>query len=74
MGRLCIRHLPRDQVEKLASKLAPKDRVDRMFSLYQGAVARHAQSGAPVSRFSPSEAGWATVCYALVRHPEFHLY
>ena len=26
------------------------------------------------SRFTPAEAGWAAVCYGLVRHPEFHLY
>jgi hypothetical protein len=55
------------------AKLAPPDRVDRMFALYQGTVARHG-TGAPVSRLSASEAGWASVCYALVRHPEFHLY
>ena len=53
--------------------LAPPARVDRFFGLYQAIVANHSNA-APKSRFSPQEAGWAAVCYGLVRHPEFHLY
>jgi hypothetical protein len=49
-------------------------RADRFFALYTEVVNRHAAPGAPSSRFSPTEAGWAVVCYGLVRHPEFHLY
>ncbi|WP_437504254.1 hypothetical protein [Sorangium sp. So ce1099] len=56
------------------ARLAPPDRERRFFALYQGTVARHRAKGAPKSRFSPEEAGWAAVCYGLVRHPEFHLY
>jgi hypothetical protein len=54
--------------------LAPGDRIARFWKLYQETVARHGAPKAPKSRFSPSEAGWASVCYGLVRHPEFHLY
>jgi hypothetical protein len=54
--------------------LAPTDRTKRFAELYESVVARHASPGAPKSRFSPEEAGWAAVCYGLVRHPEFHLY
>jgi len=53
--------------------LAPAERGVRFFQLYQDIVAGHAKA-APKSRFSPREAGWAAVCYGLVRHPEFHLY
>ena len=56
------------------SSLAPEARVDRFFSLYQETAARHQAPGAPASQFSPEQAGWAAVCYGLVRHPEFHLY
>ncbi len=56
------------------ARLAPPDREARFFALYEGTVARHRAKGAPKSRFSPGEAGWAAVCYGLVRHPEFHLY
>lgn len=54
--------------------LAPTDRTSRFFQLYSDTVAKHAAPGAPASRFKPAEAGWAVVCYGLVRHPEFHLY
>lgn len=54
--------------------LAPGDRTARFWKLYQETVARHGAPKAPKSRLSPSEAGWASVCYGLVRHPEFHLY
>ena len=53
--------------------LAPPDREARFFKLYSETVADHAKDD-PKSRFSPQEEGWATVCYAFVRHPEFHLY
>ncbi|WP_437974924.1 hypothetical protein WMF11_43105 [Sorangium sp. So ce295] len=56
------------------ARLAPPDREAKFFALYEGTVARHRAKGAAKSRFSPEEAGWAAVCYGLVRHPEFHLY
>lgn len=49
--------------------LAPTDRTARFFALYQSTVNGHAKSS-----FKPNEAGWAAVCYGLVRHPEFLLY
>ena len=55
------------------ASLAPTDRTTRFFTLYEETVKRHSAPGTK-SRFSPQEAGWATVCYGLVRHPEFHLY
>ena len=54
--------------------LAPTDRVNRFFKLYTDVVAAHGAMGAPKSRFTPAEAGWAAMCYGLIRHPEFHLY
>jgi hypothetical protein len=54
------------------AQLAPTDRVNRFWQLYQDNVKLHAsQTG---SRFTAAEAGWASICYGLVRHPEFHLY
>jgi hypothetical protein len=53
--------------------LAPTQRTPRFFQLYRDVVAGHAKA-VPRSRFTPEEAGWAAVCYGLVRHPEFHLY
>jgi hypothetical protein len=53
--------------------LAPPERSERYFQLYRDIVAGHAKAQ-PKSRFSPREAGWAAVCYGLVRHPEFQLY
>lgn len=55
------------------SVLAPPERVPRFYRLYEEIVAGHAKAS-PKSRFSPVEAGWAAVCYGLVRHPEFHFY
>lgn len=55
------------------ARLAPPERTARYFQLYRDIVAGHAKAD-PKSRFSPDEAGWAAVCYGLVRHPEFHLY
>jgi len=54
--------------------LAPPDRAANFFKLYADTVTRHAAPGAAKSRFTPTQAGWAAVCYGLVRHPEFHLY
>lgn len=54
------------------SALAPDGRVPRFRTLYRDAVARHADAGART--FNGSEAGWASVCEGLIRHPEFHLY
>jgi hypothetical protein len=55
------------------ASLAPPERVARFYQLYKDIADNHAKAD-PRSRFSPSEAGWAAVCYGLVRHPEFHLY
>jgi hypothetical protein len=58
--------------------LAPRAREPRFFALYEAIVSEHAKDApnghAGKSRFTPQEAGWAAVCYGLVRHPEFHLY
>ena len=56
------------------ASLAPTDRATRFLALYQDTVKRHEGATAPKSRFSPEQAGWASVCYGLVRHPEFQLY
>jgi hypothetical protein len=55
------------------ASLAPPERAPRFFALYSEMVGHHAES-APKSKLSPAQAGWAAVCYGLVRHPEFHLY
>jgi hypothetical protein len=55
------------------ARLAPPERTPRFFQLYRDIVAMH-KTEDPKSRFNPEEAGWASVCYGLVRHPEFHLY
>jgi hypothetical protein len=52
-------------------KLAPEPRIKSFFSLYQTTVKRHTGTK---SRFTPDEAGWAAVCYGLIRHPEYQLY
>lgn len=54
--------------------LATTDRTAKFFALYQGAVEKYSAPDAPTSRLTPAEVGWASVCYGLVRHPEFHLY
>jgi hypothetical protein len=54
------------------AKLAPQERTARFFQLYEDVKKHHA--AVKKTRFSPSEAAWASVCYGLVRHPEFHLY
>ena len=55
------------------SALAPAARTTRFFQLYRDIVEMH-KAADPKSRFTPEEAGWAAVCYGLVRHPEFQLY
>ena len=54
--------------------LAETPRTERFYKLYIDTVAKHSAKGAPVSGLSPANAGWAAVCYGLVRHPEFHTY
>ena len=58
------------------ASLAPDDRAGGYWDLYARTAARFtAASGAPASAFRvKSNAGWAAVCYALIRHPEFQLY
>jgi hypothetical protein len=54
--------------------LATTDRTTKFFALYQGAFTKYSAADAPASRLTPAEVGWASVCYGLIRHPEFHLY
>jgi hypothetical protein len=53
--------------------LAPPQRTLRFFQLYKDIAGEHAKAS-PRSRFTADQAGWAAVCYGLIRHPEFHLY
>jgi hypothetical protein len=53
------------------AKLAPTDRTARFYKLYKDVAALPQPGNA---RFTANEAGWAAVCYGLVRHPEFQLY
>lgn len=55
------------------ANLAPTTRVPRYHALFKDIVANHKKAD-PKSRFTPEQAGWAAMCYGLVRHPEFHLY
>jgi hypothetical protein len=55
------------------ASLAPKDRVERFYELYKDIVLLHPKAS-PKSKLTPTDAGWAAVCYGLVRHPEFNLY
>ena len=48
-------------------------RQQRFFDIYSKTVAAHKAADAPKA-MTPEEAGWAAVCYGLVRHPEFHYY
>ncbi len=58
------------------SRLGPEGRAKRFYALYTDVVKDQtdAVKGGQKLRFAPEEEGWAAVCYALVRHPEFHLY
>jgi hypothetical protein len=49
--------------------LAPPERLDRFYTLFQQVVARHRDQ-----LLSPDQLGWAAVCAALVQHPETELY
>ncbi len=54
---------------------AATDRTKRFFALYNETIARHKDKATPTpTRFTPAQAGWATVCMGLIRHPEFHVY
>jgi hypothetical protein len=50
--------------------MAPDGRAARFRQLYRDTAARTATRPG----MNPTEAAWATVCYAFVRHPEFHVY
>ncbi len=54
------------------AKLSRTDRTARFHELYTDVVAAHDPATSP--KLTPAEAGWAAVCYGLVRHPELHLY
>lgn len=54
--------------------MAETPRIKRFYDLYTSTVTAHSAKGAPASGLSPQNAGWAAVCYGLVRHPEFHTY
>lgn len=54
------------------AKLAPPERVQKFYLLYQEIAARHGkQKNAPLTA---DETAWAGVCAALVQHPETGLY
>jgi hypothetical protein len=52
--------------------LAPADRVTKFHALYDHVVARHADRKKPL--LGADETAWATICSALVQHPETELY
>lgn len=54
--------------------LGPADRVANFHALYTSTLARHTQPDGGAFTATPHQAAWASVCYGLVRHPEFHLY
>ncbi len=58
------------------ARLGPDGRSRRFYALYTEIVKDQASAlkAGQKLRFAPEEEGWAAVCYALVRHPEFHLY
>jgi hypothetical protein len=51
--------------------LATTDRATTFYKLYNDVAAMPPTTNA---KLTPAEAGWAAICYGLVRHPEFHLY
>jgi hypothetical protein len=55
------------------AELAPRGRNETFFQLFDATVARHEKAG-PSRGLAPVEAGWAAVCLALARHPEFNTY
>ncbi|MDP3275017.1 MAG: hypothetical protein Q8Q09_07455 [Deltaproteobacteria bacterium] len=56
------------------ASLAPSTRVDRFYELYRTQSTRYEGAMATTAFRVRSNAGWASVCYGLVRHPEFQLY
>lgn len=54
------------------SRLAPAERIDRFFALYQAVAAHHPAK--KKTALDPDETAWAAVCTALVEHPETELY
>ncbi len=54
------------------ARLAP-GRTEDFYALYTTITKLHA-ANKQKSRLSPEQAGWVSVCYGLVRHPEFNLY
>ena len=54
------------------ASLAP-GRTEDFYGLYEDVRKKH-EAKKKKTRLSPEEAGWAAVCYGLVRHPEFYLY
>lgn len=56
--------------------LAPSNRAANFFGVYKEVTARHAPGSPDAGRsvFTPQQLGWVSVCYGLVRHPEFHTY
>ncbi|MEJ7596851.1 MAG: hypothetical protein WKG01_02980 [Kofleriaceae bacterium] len=50
--------------------LAPSDRRERFFELYQRVASRHPDRG----RLDADQMAWAAICSALVVHPETELY
>ncbi|MBL8603873.1 MAG: hypothetical protein JNK72_18245 [Myxococcales bacterium] len=56
------------------ASLAPPERLPRFRQLLRDAAARRATQPANAPGFNATRASWAVVCYAFVRHPEFHLY
>jgi hypothetical protein len=58
-------------------KLAPAAREAGLWNVFQAtkrAQAGDAGAGDAGARFTPEEAAWTSMCYALVRHPEFQFY
>jgi hypothetical protein len=55
------------------ASLAPAGRSETFFHLFESTVARHEKAGTQRG-LPPVEAGWAAVCLALARHPEFNTY
>ncbi len=57
------------------AELAPTtNRTSKFYNLYKQAKANQTAPDAGRFRLTADEAAWAAVCYALIRHPEFHFY
>lgn len=55
------------------SELAEPDRATRFLRLFNATRQAH-EKDPPGKGFTPSQVAWASVCYGLIRHPEFHVY